>query len=429
MKKILFILCILTRIPVFGQSFTVTLPVDQLPVEALSYCILSGDDGEIIDDYFFNPFTELTRDTIKLRSYSAEQSHLSVIHYYAPVRIDEEDFTRAFTYYGLEEDFLYKAAASPREMNVLGQYAARENVVYHFTDMEYSISQIQFPPKAELTDKGYRSRHHTGKLEGIDQCAEDYYIFLRQGSKSPWRYILHQQEFSGDTLSYTDLPTTSKEKRIILPVFGQWQLQVTAYHPYLDDRVSIPFSDSRDGRFEGREFYLQIPEEDILEDFIIRAAISPKRDKYLYLFRGDMLPDEISRVEPSLSSLNEARRISIKMASPDGYFLLESPANRLVRNPSGGFEYVNTRFSWTFAGEIPSSRHVEFDVPVFTGNMLYAIPSLKKFTGRQMMVCKLFYPNVKLTPLQWSTQLVQGQYFLQEFGGAMITENLPVSIR
>jgi hypothetical protein len=429
MKNILFPLCVLIGIPTLAQSFTVTLPVDQLPDDALTYCILSGDEGEIVDDYFYNPFTELTRDTIKLRSYSVERSHLSVIHYYASVHVDQEDYTQVFTCYGLEEDFLYQATARPREMSVLGQYAVSEKVAYHFTDLDYSLSYIQFPPKAELTDKGYRSRFRTGRLEGVDQCVEDYYIFLRQGSKVPWRYILHQQEFSGDTISYTDLPTITKEKRVVLPVFGAWQLQVTAYHPYLDGRVSIPFSDSRDGRFEGRELYLQIPEDDILEDFIIRALVSPKRDKYLYLFRGDILPDEISRVEPSLSVLNDAQRISIKMVSPDGYFLLQSPTNRLVRNSEGGFEYEDTRFSWTLMGEIPFSRHVEFATPVFRRNVLKVIPSLKKFTGRQMTVCKLFYPNVKLTPRQWSTQLVEGQYLLQEFGGVMFTDNLPISLR
>ncbi|WP_020535643.1 hypothetical protein [Lewinella cohaerens] len=429
MKNFLFVLCILIGVPAIAQSFTVTIPTDQLPETAVSYCILSGDEGQIIDEYFYNPFTELITDTIRLQSYSEDRSHLSVVHYYAPVRADQEDLTRVFTCYGLETDFLYQAEVRPREMHVLGQYASSEEVVYHFTDMDYSLSQVQFPPKAELTDKGYRSRHRTGKLEGVDQCAEDYYIFLRQGSKTPWRYILHQQEFSGDTIRYSGLPTISREKRIVLPVFGKWQLQVTAYHPYLDDRVSIPFSDSRDGRFEGRELYLQIPEDDILEDFIIRALVSPQGDKYLYLFRGNNLPDEIYRVEPSLSPLNDARRISIKMVSPDGYFLLESPSNRLVRNVEGGFEYEDIRFSWVLTGEIPPSRHIEFDIPVFRSNMLHAIPTLKRFTARQMTVCKLFYPNVKLTPQQWSTQLVQGQYFLQEFGGMMFTDNLPISIR
>ncbi|MGH1437735.1 MAG: hypothetical protein ACRBG0_25080 [Lewinella sp.] len=429
MQNFLFAVCLLFGTPAMTQSFTVTIPVDQLTDATISYCFLSDEEGEIIDDYFYNPFKELYTDTIRLRSYSANRSHLSVVQYYIPVSADEEDLTKVFTIYGLEADFLYEAVARPREMHVLGQYAQSEQVAYHFTGMDYSLSQVQFPPKAELTDKGYRSRFQTGRLEGIDQCAEDYYIFLRTGSKVPWRYILHQQEFSGDTMRYSDLPTVSREKRIVLPVFGNWQLQVTAYHPYLDDRVSIPFSDSRDGRFEGRELYLQIPEDDILEDFIIRALVSPKRDKYLYLFRGDHLPDEITRVEPSLSPLNDARRISIKMVSPDGYFLLKSPPNRLVRNPEGGFEYENTRFSWIVSGEIPPSRHIEFDIPIFSSNILHVIPTLKKFTGKQMTVCKLFYPNVKLTPRQWSTQLVQGQYFLQEFGGMIFTDNLPVSIR
>lgn len=429
MKNFLFGLGILFGTPAAAQSFTVTIPVDQLADATISYCFLSGEEGEIIDDYFYNPFKELHTDTIRLRSYSADQSHLTVIHYYVPVSADEEDLTKVFTVYGLEKDFLYQAVARPREMNALGQYALSEQVFYHFTGLDYSLSQVQFPPKAELTDKRFRSRYQTGAIEGIDQCAEDYYIFLRTGSQVPWRYILHQQEFNGKTFRYDDLPTISREKKIVLPVFGRWQLQVTAYHPYLDDRVSIPFSDSRDGRFEGRELYLQIPEDDILEDFIIRASLSPKRDKYQYLFRGDHLPDEITRVEPSVSSLNEARRISIKMASPDGYFLLESPISRLVRNGEGGFEFENTRFSWMFSGEIPSSRHIEFDIPIFRGDIVRVIPSLNRFTGRQMTVCKLFYPNVKLSPQQWSSQLVQGEYFLQELGGMMFTNNLPVSIR
>lgn len=429
MKNYALFLCMLLMGLLHAQFYTVKIPLNQLVEEETSYCFLSDEEGRIIDDFFHNPFLGISPDTIRLFTKEEAVYHLTVVTDYLSENVQQRSFTKALTYYGLEEDFYYQSLVvkDPVAFSMSPQTIGYPR--YSFSQLEHSVSNILLPPAAELLENQFRLRQQRAEIEIEDQRDDAYYIFFRQSAKQPWRYYLNRPDNSGGNLVYDDLPQITKEKEIILPIFEDWEIQLSAYHPYYDGRIGIPFSESRAGVFKGRNLFLNIPEDDILEDFLLRAEMNRIDEIYLYVYRGNELPTEVTRIEPYYSVYTDFATVSVKVGGPNGYFLLSSPRSYQINLQQNANTYQSSNIEWTMMGAIPSTGHINFVVPLYTEEMVERIPNLRRFTSRQFNTCKLIYPKINLSTAEWSLLLPNGSELLNDFGGTMITKSLRAGTR
>ena len=404
----------------------VSIPVLWLNPEQTSYCLLSNDAGEPLDEHLFIPEAN-RQDTISLFAEGQPGPyHLTVLTKYTNEEFSLNAFAKVTTILNVQPGLIIESSVSGPTVEPYGiSERNTQQIDLSFTDQDQLLFNLLLPPGVSVKRNSFATRKNTGVLKLFEDLERPFYVYLQQRKGADWQYLSFDGYGSYDqSWSLPAIPFLTKDVNIELPFFADWRIDFSAYHPVYGERISLPLLKEGTSAVQGQKLAVMLPTEDELNDFYLYTSTHRKHDWFQHVYRGNELPPSLDRQEYTLEHHFRTNDIYLRIGGPDGYFALRTFRSFVLWDPEEGFVYPEHLVEWAIIGEIPAGGVVDFNIPTFPLNRVREFPQLKQLTGARFQKVEFFYPSKDFPQGQWWSKVGDAEQTLKEIGGCLITHTL-----
>ena len=415
-------------VSVCSSAQVISIPVQYLPQDFTSYCLLSNAAGETVDDHLFVPQASRL-DTIFLEAKGKTGPfHLTILTKYPSAKEELNAFAKATTVINLQPGFVLGSALPmpiPLNYGVIMPSDSAHLIELTLTEQEEYFYNIMLPPGGAIKRHSFSPRKQLGTLKFFESCRRPFYLYVQEHKGGDWQYFFFDGKDSYEqSWRLPEVPKVARNVEVELPFFDDWRIELSAYHLFLDERVFLPILPQGTNVIQGEKLAVMLPSETNLDDYYLNCKALRRHRMYEYAYRGNLAGAQLTRIENTFDHVFTKNNIYLRIGGPDGYFALRSTEIFPVKQEDGSLSYPNDLLEWTIMGEIPKGGIINFNIPRFDTKRVRDLPQLRQFTGARFSKIDFLYPNERITPDRWMAALDRTSTYIRINGGCRITETL-----